>query len=253
MPNLTSVGVTAGVPTSGTGTVSTIDGLIAAQATINAVTATGNALDINVKSGGNANGQAVMSSSAPVTIASDQSALAVNITKVNGATVPVGSGVQATAERVTLATDSPGIVTLGQTTKSASVPVTIASDQALVITESSQYPSGAIPITASTTGTTAATTATLAANATLKTYIAGFAIRSNATAAVTGNATVTGTVTGTLNFNHFTAPVASGIGITEQRFNPPIPSSAVNTAIAVVSPAPGTAGIVSVTAWGYQL
>ena len=41
----------------------------------------------------------------------------------------VGSGVQATAQRTTLATDSPGIVALGQTTKAASVPVAIASDQ----------------------------------------------------------------------------------------------------------------------------
>lgn len=35
MPNLTSVGVTAGVPTSGTGTVSTIDGLISTGLTVN--------------------------------------------------------------------------------------------------------------------------------------------------------------------------------------------------------------------------
>ena len=34
MPNLTSVGVTSGVPTSGTGTVSTIDQLLAAGSPI---------------------------------------------------------------------------------------------------------------------------------------------------------------------------------------------------------------------------
>jgi hypothetical protein len=43
----------------------------------NLLTSTGNALDINIKSGANANGQAVMASSAPVTVASNQSTLAV--------------------------------------------------------------------------------------------------------------------------------------------------------------------------------
>lgn len=119
---------------------------------------------------------------------------------------------------------------------------------------SSQYPNGATPITASATGTTAATTATLAANATKTTYLCGFSIRANATAAATGNATVTGTITGTLNFTQFTAPVATGIGTVEQNMGTAcIPGSAANTAIAVVSAAPGTGGVVSVSAWGYQL
>lgn len=117
----------------------------------------------------------------------------------------------------------------------------------------SQYPSGAVPITISATGTTGATTATLAASASIKTYICGFSIRANATAAATANSTVTGTVTGTLNFTQWTAPLASGIGLTEQVFMPCIPSSAINTGIAVISAAPGTGGVVSVTAWGYQL
>lgn len=112
----------------------------------------------------------------------------------------------------------------------------------------------ATPITASATGTTAATTATLAAVAGKTTYLCGFSIRANATAAATGNATVTGTITGTLNFTQWTAPLASGIGITE----PPIgaeciAASAANQAIAVISAAPGAGGTVSVTAWGYQL
>lgn len=101
----------------------------------------------------NANGQAAMAASAPVVIASNQSAIpvtltsttltgnsAVNIAQVNGATVPVGNGVQATAMRTTLATDSPGIVALGQTTKSASVPVAIASDQLGAATAANSLP-----------------------------------------------------------------------------------------------------------------
>lgn len=115
------------------------------------------------------------------------------------------------------------------------------------------YPAGSTPITASATGTTAATTATLAANASLHTYICGFSIRANATAAATGNATVTGTVTGTLNFTQWTAPLASGLGVTEEIFTPCVISSAINTGLAVISAAPGSGGVVSVTAWGYQL
>lgn len=111
---------------------------------------------------------------------------------------------------------------------------------------------GGVPETASATGTTAATTATLATAVGKTTYICGFSIRANATAAATGNATVTGTITGTLNFTQWTAPNASGVGVTEEIFTPCIPASTTNTSIAVVSAAPGTGGVVSVSAWGYQ-
>lgn len=116
---------------------------------------------------------------------------------------------------------------------------------------SSIYPLGSTPITASATGTTAATTATLAASSTARTWICGFAIGSTATTAVGGNATITGTITGTLNFEMGTG-AAPAVVQTQATFFPCIPSSAVNTAIAVVSAAPGTAGVISVTAWGYQ-
>jgi hypothetical protein len=114
------------------------------------------------------------------------------------------------------------------------------------------YPAASTPITASATGTTGATTATLAAAANKMTYLCGFSIRANATAAATGNATVTGTVNGTLNFTQWTAPLASGIGIVEPPIVTCIPASAVNTGISVVSAAPGSGGTVSVSAWGYQ-
>lgn len=113
------------------------------------------------------------------------------------------------------------------------------------------YPYGATAITASATGTTAATTATLAAAATYKTYICGFSINSTATAAAAGNATVTGAVTGTMNFEQGTG-TSPAVVQTVENFNPCVPSSGVNTAIAVVSAAAGTGGVVSVTAWGYQ-
>jgi len=113
-------------------------------------------------------------------------------------------------------------------------------------------PPGAIPITISAVGTTGVVTATLPASTSMTTYICGFSIRSNATAAATGNATVTGTVSGTMNFTEWVAPLASGIGIVEPPFLDCIPGSSINTAIAVNSIAAGSGGVTSVTAWGYQ-
>jgi hypothetical protein len=114
-------------------------------------------------------------------------------------------------------------------------------------------PPRAVPITISAVGTTGVVTATLPAAVGMTTYLCGFSIRSNATAAVTGNATVTGTVSGTLNFTQWVAPAASGIGVIEPPFLDCIPGSSINTAIAVNSIAAGTAGVTSVSAWGYQL
>lgn len=117
----------------------------------------------------------------------------------------------------------------------------------------SAYPVTAVPLTASATGTTAATTATLTNVSGHTTYICGFSIRANATGAATGNATVTGTITGTMNFSQWTAPLASGIGVVEEVFSPCVPASAVSTSIAVVSAAPGSGGVVSVSAWGFSI
>lgn len=136
---------------------------------------------------------------------------------------------------------------------SGTVLLAAATHFALAQPVSAPGPFGGIPVTVTNTGTTAATAATLPANQTKTTYLCGFSIRANATAAATGNATVAGTVTGTLNFTQWTAALASGIGILE----PPlggmcIPASAVNTGIVITSAAPGSGGTVSVTAWGYQ-
>lgn len=121
------------------------------------------------------------------------------------------------------------------------------------VRQSSQYPVGATAITASATGTTAATTATLAGTSGKTTYICGYSIRANATAAVTVTNTITGVITATLSSIMWVAPAASGIGVDEQIFSPCIPASATNTGIAVVSGAPGTGGLVSSRGWGYQL
>ena len=183
----------------------------------------------------NAHGSAASASSSPVVIASDQAAVA---TKAASGTYVAGSIAD---------------LAHGQGVSAASVPVVVASDQSAIPVAPTPYPATGVPITASATGTTAATTATLTNVTGHTTYICGFSIRANATAAATGNATVTGTKTATMNFTQWTAPNASGLGVTEEVFAPCVPASGVSTSIAVVSAAAGTSGIVSVTAWGYSL
>lgn len=117
----------------------------------------------------------------------------------------------------------------------------------------SPYPLTAVPITASATGTTGATTATLTNVSGHTTYICGYSVRANATAATTVLDTVTGVITATMSSELWVAPAASGIGVDEQIFTPCIPASAVSTSIAVVSGAPGSGGNVSVKAWGFSL
>src|SRR5208283_1258475 len=84
----------------------------------------------------------------------------------------------------------------------------------------SPYPLGAVPITASNTGTTGATTATLTNVTAHTTYICGYSVRANATAATTVLDTVTGVITATMSSELWVAPAASGIGIDEQIFSP---------------------------------
>lgn len=115
------------------------------------------------------------------------------------------------------------------------------------------YPQGAVPITASATGTTGATAATLAASALQHTWICGFSIFSAATGAATGTATITGAGSATMSYAQFTSPIASGVAKTGDNYAPCIMSSAINTGIAVNATAPGSGGLITVVAWGFQL
>jgi hypothetical protein len=65
--------------------------------------------------------------------------------------------------------------------------------------------------------------------------------------------TVTGVITGTLSRALWVPANTAGLGVDEQIYSPCVPASAPNTAIAVVSGAPGTGGVVTVNATGYQL
>lgn len=108
-------------------------------------------------------------------------------------------------------------------------------------------------VTVSATGTTAALPFTIPAVAAKTAFICGFSYRSNANATVTGQLTVAGVITGTMSFLHNTKLNATtpDVGVTEEWFYPCIPASAVNTAITVTGPAPGTGGLSSGSAWGY--
>lgn len=166
-----------------------------------------------------------------------------NINNVSG-TVSLPTGAATSANQTTIHND---LVTLN-----ATAGASVAAGANLIGNTGLVLPTGSTPIQATATGTTAATTATMAADATQFNFICGYSIRANATAAATGNATLTGLATSPLNFTQWTAPNASGLGVTEQIFVPCQPSSAINTAIAVVSAAPGTGGVVSVSVWGFK-
>lgn len=115
----------------------------------------------------------------------------------------------------------------------------------------SQYPAGSTPLTASATGTTGATTATLTGTSTTTVYLCSYSVRANATAAANVQNTITGIISGTRTDQMWVAPLASGLGVDEQLFTPCVPASAINTAIAVASGAPGSGGNVTVNATGY--
>ena len=130
----------------------------------------------------------------------------------------------------------------------------IVADNIADLCNKNAYPNGATPVTATNTGTTASIAATLAAVAGKTTYICGFSIRATATAGASGNATVAGLAGGTLNFTQWAGPVASAQGVLEPNLGLVcLPASAANTTIVITSAAPGTGGVISIAAWGYQL
>jgi hypothetical protein len=125
------------------------------------------------------------------------------------------------------------------------------SNNALLSTNASPYPASeangtvfaAVPVSAASGNVAnAAATATLAAQAGHTNYVTGVQITgAGATAASVVTATITGLVGGTASYT-----VAAPAGVTTGfvpiiiTFNPPVPASAVNTAIAVSLPALGS-------------
>lgn len=103
------------------------------------------------------------------------------------------------------------------------------------------YPPAATPVIAGATGVAGAIAATLAAVSAKTNYLAGFEITgSGATAASVITVTVTGLLGGTRSYK-ITVPagVTAAVAPLIVAFDPPLPGSAVNTAIAVNVPSFG--------------
>lgn len=98
------------------------------------------------------------------------------------------------------------------------------------------------------TGTTGAVVGTMPAVAGKTNYIAGFDV-----SAIGGTAAVGPIVLAGLLGGSFTYELASSVAgvIISRSFTPPLPASAVNTAITVTTTADGTASAVAVNVWGY--
>jgi len=135
---------------------------------------------------------------------------------------------------------------------------TVMADNPFPVASTTVYPLTATPVTGTGTGSTGAISATLSAGTTQVTYLCGFSFQgSNATAAVNSNISVTGLSGGTLNFGY--TALAAGAAVPQpppitHRFNPCLPSSAVNTAVVVTPPTLGAgAPLATVTVWGFRL
>lgn len=118
-------------------------------------------------------------------------------------------------------------------------------------------PSGATVVASSSGNVAAATaTATLAGAVGKTTYISGFLVSgAGATAGSVINGTVVGLLGGTQTFT-IAVPTGAILGITPLfiDYNPPLPASAVNTAIVVSTPSFGAGSTnATVSAWGYQI
>lgn len=113
------------------------------------------------------------------------------------------------------------------------------------------YPVSPVNVTESTTATTGSFSVTLPAVAGHTNWLCGFVITSGGTTtSAVVNATVTGVVTGTNNYAYLFP--SSGQGALGVALPSCIPSSAVNTAIAVSVPAGGAGTTAALTAWGYS-
>jgi len=122
---------------------------------------------------------------------------------------------------------------------------------------SARFPIGATPLIAgSGNKANASAAATLTGTSTTTVYITGFEITgSGATAALPVTVTVAGLLGGSQLYTYnFAAGVLVGNTPLIVQFDPPLPASAVNTAISVTCPASGSGGTNNtVVAHGYYV
>lgn len=125
------------------------------------------------------------------------------------------------------------------------------------VTAQAPYPSGSTILTsASGNKANANAVATLTPSATTTAYISGFqCTASGATTGLPVNVTVVGLLGGTATYTFtFPAGVLVSAYPLDVSFVPPLPASAINTAIVVTLPASGTGGTnAACAAQGYQL
>ncbi len=225
--NVSTVTITNGVPTAGSGTVSTLDNLIGTAGTPKAsvLSVQGITGATAVKVDGSATTQPVSASSLPL---------------------PSGA---ATSTNQTTANSSLSTIA---TNSAAPIPDCGASPCTQNIGNvglMSLYPASAAPVTGNATGTTGAVVGTLAGTGSKTTYICGFDVSAIGGTAAVGPITVAG-LTGSSMVFYFSS-TASGATLS-RTFSPCIPASAANTAITVTTTADGTATGVAVNSWGFQ-
>lgn len=216
--NVSTVTITNGVPTAGTGTVSTLDNLIGT-----AGTSKSNVLSVQGIASGTALG-------------------------ISAAALPLPSGAATSANQ---STSNSSLATIA-TNSGAPIPdcgATPCTQKIGNVYLQSAYPAAATPVVNAATGTTGAVSAALGGTSNT-TYICGFDVSAIGGTAAIGPITVTNLV-GSKTFTYQLASSASGNLLTKT-FSPCIPASATSTAITVATTADGTATAVDVNVWGYQ-
>jgi hypothetical protein len=220
--NVSTVTITSGVPTAGSGTVSTLDNLIGT-----AGTAKSNVLTVQG-----------ISAMTPFLVAQSGTW---NVTNVSG-TISLPTGAATSANQTTANSSLATLVT----NSAAAIPA--GTNPIGYLT--GQYPGGATPITGNSTGTTGAVVGTLAGTSAKTTYICGFDVSALGGTATVGPIVVAGLITSSATYQFSSTAAGSTFS---RSFNPCIPAIAVNTPITITTTADGTASAVDVNSFGYEL
>lgn len=150
---------------------------------------------------------------------------------------------------------------MSQKPMSDSNPVVIASDQSVISVSAAKpangMPTGAVALIAGSGNVAnASAAATLTGTASTTVYLAGFEVTgSGATAGLPVSVTVAGLLGGSRIYTYsFAVGALVGNNPLIVTFDPPLPASAVNTAISVTCPASGAGGTNNtVVAHGYYV
>lgn len=240
--NLTSVHVTNGVPDNGTGTVSTIDALLAVLGA--QISAGADSVSNSTVGQATYNFPLVYNGSTWDRWYGD---------KTNGAWVNIKTSVLPTGA-ATAANQSTANTSLATIATNSGLPIpdcgaTPCTNKIGTVYQQSPYPAAATPLTGNATGTTGAVVGTLAGTSGKTTYICGFDVSAIGGTAAVGPITVAGLVGSSMVYE--LASTATGVTLPRE-FNPCIPASAANTSITITTTADGTASAVAVNSHGFQ-